>query len=703
MYTDTDSATTDASGAYAIADAGTVTLFSELRGPFVDVTRSDISPLGRGDASVMATLGAGATFDITWGDTLFSHDAERDAFYHGNIAHAHAKLLDPSLTGLDYPLPLIVNYPYAHCNAVWTGNAIYLFSAGQGCVNTATMPSVLYHEYGHAVNDRVYEGDGIAEGMLNGSLQEAMADVYAAFLTDTPEAGGGFYGPGTYIRSVNNRQRWPEDRVTDIHVTGQIIGGAFWDLRRAVGLSVAERLSHQAKHGHPDDGHDFVAFMEMFLEVLVADDNDGNLANGTPHGAAIAHAFSAHGIGPNAWLAIDHEPAADTPAGGTVPVIATIAYRGPAFTTLDGSSPTLHYSLNGGAFTAAPMTATGNPDQFAGSIPAPAGSVISYYLTARDAFGDEARAPEGAPSRRSYTLVTGPALPVFTWDMETDAGWTAGAPDDDATTGRWVRVDPTESANYDTLNFVVLQPANDHTPGGSQCWVTGNADTLYVQGYNDVDNGKTTLTSPIFDAAPSGYENPLIDYWRWYTNNCGSSIGGDAWRVEISNDAGRSWIPLEATALTANSWERVTIRIEDVLTPSHSMRLRFIANDNLPTSLVEAALDDVRLLVFPLGTAITGPRLQAGRLELAAPWPNPARGTTTLRLNLPARVHVALDVYDIGGRHVRGLSNELLAAGEHLMAWNGLDDGGHPVPAGLYLARLVAAGEQRMQRVVRIR
>ena len=699
----TDSATTDANGAYAIAGTDSVTLSSALSGPFVSVQRLDLPAGSSSNAFVTATLPPGAVYDFVWGDTLFSHDAERDAFYHGNIAHAYAKSLEPAMTGLDFPMPIYVNYPYAHCNAVWTGYGIYLFSAGQGCVNTATAPSVLYHEYGHAVNDFVYVGDGVTSGMLNASMQEGMADLYAAFLMDSPQVGDGFNGPGTYVRSVYNRKRWPDDRVSDVHANGEILAGAFWDLRRATGLALASHLSHQAKHGHPDDEHDIIAFKEMFLEVLVADDDDGNLANGTPHGSAIAHAFSAHGLGPNAWLTIEHTATPEPVPSGPVAVTATVRYTGPIVTTFDTNSPAVHYSVDGGPFATLAMTASGAPGEFSAAIPAAAGSVVAYWITARDAFGDESVAPAGSPTHRLFRVVTGPALPALTWDMESEAGWTVGAPDDDASAGVWVRVDPTESANYDTANFVVLQPANDHSLIGTQCWVTGNADTLYVQGYNDVDGGKTTLTSPIFDAAPGGYVNPVIDYWRWYSNNAGSAIGGDVWRVEISNNGGGSWVPLESTTLPANSWERIAFRIEDVLTPSHSMRLRFIANDDLPNSLVEAALDDVRLLMFPLGTAVAGPRGIARTLDLSAARPNPARGTTTLRLSLPTRAQVSFAIFDVGGRRVRDLANGQLAAGEHVMTWDGLDAAGTPVPSGLYFARLDAGSEHRMRRVVRIR
>jgi hypothetical protein len=701
MFADPDSATTDATGAYTVPASGPVTVRGELRGPFIDVVRSDIRPLGSGDAHYSTPAGPNDVVDLPWGSAGFSHDAERDAFYHGNIAHGHVKQLEPGFTELDYEMPLTVNYPDAHCNAVWTGVGIYFFSAGGGCVNSATTPSVLYHEYGHAVNDFVYIEDGLLSGMQNSAMHEGMADLYAAFIGDDPLVGRGFYGPGTYVRSVANTLRWPEDRVTDPHINGQMLSGGFWDLRVSLGLENADRLAHQAKHGHPDDLSDDVAFGEMFLEVLAADDDDGDLSNGTPHAAAIAHSFGTHGLGPNAWIAIDPTPVADPPAGGLVPVTARIRYLGLGVTALDASSPRLHYSLNGAPFTEVAMTPTGVADEFRASVPAPAGTIVSYFVTAQDGFGDEAVFPIAAPARRALRFVTGPAVPQLTWDMESDPGWTVGAPDDDAVTGIWVRLDPVGTWAYDTANVVMIQPADDHTPNGTQCWVTGNADTLWDPGIADVDGGKTTLTTATFDGAPAGYERPIIEYWRWYSNNTGSHTD-DVWRVSISNDDGATWAPLESTAYTVNSWERQLLPIESYLTPTHTMRVRFVASDELPTSIVEAAVDDFRLLAFPAGTLSVGgaaPRV----LELSAPWPNPSSGPATLTLRLPAAGHVRVALYDVGGRIVRTLVDRVLDAGAHPLVWDGRDDGGREVAAGLYFARADAGGASRLERVVRVR
>ena len=300
------------------------------------------------------------------------------------------------------------------------------------------------------------------------------------------------------------------------------------------------------------------------------------------------------------------------------------------------------------------------------------------------------------------SFVAGPATPLVSWNMETDPGWTVGAPGDDATAGIWARVHSIQSANYDTANFIVIQPGGDHTPGDTLCWITGNAPAMFVPGYNDVDDGRTTLTTARFDAAAAGTEHPIVDYWRWYSNNTGTATD-DVFAVDISNDDGATWVPFERLGVTANSWERVLGRIEDFVTPTHTMRMRFVASDLNESSIVEAAIDDFRLLAFPAGSVAVEPAMARAALALSPPRPNPSAGPTRLGFTLRSAARVRLEIYDIGGRRVRGLLEAPLGAGAHEVEWDGRDDAGRPAAGGLYFARLDAGGEQRVQRIVRAR
>lgn len=73
------------------------------------------------------------------------------------------------------------------------------------------------------------------------------------------------------------------------------------------------------------------------------------------------------------------------------------------------------------------------------------------------------------------------------------------------------------------------------------------------------------------------------------------------------------------------------------------------------------------------------------RTQLLATYPNPARGAVTLRYDLAAATTVQLAVYDLAGRRVALLVDQLQTPGRHAVVWD--TDG---LAAGVYLYRLVA-------------
>ena len=68
--------------------------------------------------------------------------------------------------------------------------------------------------------------------------------------------------------------------------------------------------------------------------------------------------------------------------------------------------------------------------------------------------------------------------------------------------------------------------------------------------------------------------------------------------------------------------------------------------------------------------------------------PNPFNPSTTLRYALPARSHVRIGVYDVAGREVAVIEDEVMEKGTHEARWDGSDDAGRALGAGVYFARL---------------
>ena len=75
------------------------------------------------------------------------------------------------------------------CNAYYDGSSINFYAQGGGCHATANLPDVVYHEYGHAINNGRYNG---GSGMWNGGLNEGYADIWALSLTEIPVLGYGW-------------------------------------------------------------------------------------------------------------------------------------------------------------------------------------------------------------------------------------------------------------------------------------------------------------------------------------------------------------------------------------------------------------------------------------------------------------------------------------------------------------------------------
>jgi len=89
--------------------------------------------------------------------------------------------------------------------------------------------------------------------------------------------------------------------------------------------------------------------------------------------------------------------------------------------------------------------------------------------------------------------------------------------------------------------------------------------------------------------------------------------------------------------------------------------------------------------------------------ELAAPWPNPFNPSTTVAFTLGRPARVRLRIFDLQGRALRTLVEGALAAGQHAERWDGRDDHGRTVPAGVYLCRLDDGWRSRSQRVVLVK
>ena len=251
--------------------------------------------------------------------------------------------------------------------------------------------------------------------------------------------------------------------------------------------------------------------------------------------------------------------------------------------TLDTSSPRLFWRSSPLApYSPTPMAIVSGRT-FRATIPGqPCGATFEYYIDAATTTGASATSPQAAPTTVHAAQIVGAPVASFEDACEAAAGWTVGAAGDNATAGLWSNGVPQVTG---------AQPGADHSPVGTRCWITDERAGSGI-GIYDVDGGATTLTSPRFSAiARPG--DATVSYWRWYSNNQGSRPNTNTMPISISNNDGATWTTLEYVSDNAGAWTFKSFRVADFLTPTATMRLRFIARDTTG-SIVEAAIDDVR-------------------------------------------------------------------------------------------------------------
>jgi hypothetical protein len=73
---------------------------------------------------------------------------------------------------------------------------------------------------------------------------------------------------------------------------------------------------------------------------------------------------------------------------------------------------------------------------------------------------------------------------------------------------------------------------------------------------------------------------------------------------------------------------------------------------------------------------------------LSQNYPNPFNPTTNINISLPDNTSVVLRVYDILGRVVRTMIDQVIPAGYYRLTWDGTDDVGRQLPSGIYIYRL---------------
>jgi cysteine-rich repeat protein len=369
-------------------------------------------------------------------------DSQLTSYIHAHIAKEHALILAPDLAWIDAQLPVNVNENDI-CNAYYDGQSINFFQESPGqCENTGRLADVVYHEFGHGLHHHaVLTGSGEFES----ALSEGVSDYYAASITGDPAMGRGFFLGEEPLRHIDpaGEASWPDDISFDPHATGLIIAGALWDLRVLLidkygeeeGDALTDALFYESMRHAVD-------IPSMYPEVLAADDDDGNLANGSPNVCEIIDAFTRHGL---RTVSLEAEtPTVAPPTSDGYKVSIRIEGLFPDCPSDQLDSAELVWAVRRTPDLESTIAMTGSGSEFEAEIPAQEpGDVVLYRVNVDLALGASLSFPDN-PADPMYQMFVGEVVPIYCTDFETDPeadGWThglsAGEPGEGADDWQW--------------------------------------------------------------------------------------------------------------------------------------------------------------------------------------------------------------------------------------------------------------------------
>ncbi|HKH48634.1 MAG TPA: hypothetical protein VKM72_28555 [Thermoanaerobaculia bacterium] len=342
---------TDANGVYTYG-SGTAT--STLSGKYIRISDA-CGSISKSDSSTgnLAFGTSGGTDCTTPGSGGAGNThAARSGFYHLTNINRKASSFLPTNTWLNGTLTANMNINLT-CNAFWNGSTVNFYRSGGGCSNTGEIAAVFLHEWGHGMDTN---SGGSAADKGTG---EAVGDTFAFLETKVPCIGKNFR-PGvncanctacTGVRDVrefstqgtktiakpstvadNNgincdRYSCPYNTASgsayrgpmgyEGHCESYIASSANWDLTQQLitrygttagwaamdaiwykSLTPSKSAYRVVSGGtcNPAAVVDGCGSTNWYTVYLSADDDDGNLANGTPNACRIWDAFNAHGI-----------------------------------------------------------------------------------------------------------------------------------------------------------------------------------------------------------------------------------------------------------------------------------------------------------------------------------------------------------------------------------------------------------------------
>jgi len=131
---------------------------------------------------------------------------------------------------------------------------------------------------------------------------------------------------------------------------------------------------------------------------------------------------------------------------------------------------------------------------------------------------------------------------------------------------------------------------------------------------------------------------------------------------------------------------------------SDSIQLRLIESDNTSNNI----LANINFLA-QYAVSIDNDSLNSNTIKILSCYPNPFNPSILFKYKIEKRNHVRLDIYNVLGKKVKSLVEEVQEAGNYYTKWDGNNGFNKPLPSGAYFLKMQSGEYHLIKKVTLIK
>ncbi len=278
----------------------------------------------------------------------------------------------------------------------------------------------------------------------------------------------------------------------------------------------------------------------------------------------------------------------------------------------------------------------------------------------------------------------------------------------------WESADLNAVSGYDYWDDQSISQGARVREGNRSCYC---ADISDISGQQYDDNMQS-----YFKLLPgvnvSSYTDVKFSFLIWYD----TESGYDYVKRYYSND-GINYTLAAQWAGNSNGWKRYTISLMNftnywikfefysdgsvhnyegvyidslIITGNNSAVITKSSEEEPYEKLVDGEIPEILITNKPLDENINNHYVPK-QFSLEQNYPNPFNPTTTISYALPEAAHVQVQIFDVNGRKVKRLVDQVCNAGVYSVVWDATDEVQQKVSSGIYICRF-SAGEVVLNR-----